>query len=114
MDDQVMILPDGTSLVLIHYLYLAPAGLLQPPAGDPLPGVPPAASTYKLACEPRMAEFSMSAGPTGRAYPWRRTDEPRAVTCPNCKSSKVWVEAMENIDRVLGVKPAKGKVGNWP
>ncbi len=46
-----------------------------------------------VACTPNATE--MSAQGAGRATPIRRTDDPRAATCPLCKECLDYVKAMK-------------------
>ena len=68
MDDQVMILEDGSRINLVHFT-----------CKD--------AGRWIIACSPSL--LSQSAI-DGRAMPWRRSDDARAVTCPLCKQTPEW------------------------
>jgi hypothetical protein len=76
------VLPDGTQVPTIHLLYQAPAGTTQV-EGEPLVDSGP--TVARLACSPLIEDLSLCYG---REAPMLRTDDPRAVTCPNCKDTK--------------------------
>ena len=67
MDDQTMILEDGTEVLLIHFLCCG-----------------------KIVCTPNSGD--MAATPL-RSYPLNRTEEIVAVTCPLCKRTEKFIQA---------------------
>ncbi len=85
--NQEMVLPDGTLILLIHYLFRTPAGTTSL-EGEPLVQGP---ETCKIACSPNLLEMCADAN---RPWPWRRTDDPRAATCPLCKETPQYKKAM--------------------
>ena len=95
MADQVMLLPDGTEIHLIHFIYLSPPGVVAA-VGRRLTG---AADTWKIACVPNMTQFSASGD---RASPWRRSEDVRAVTCPLCSRTEFFVAAERQLRETLG------------
>ncbi len=76
MNPETMILPDGSEVVVIHYLS-------QPKYGK-----------LFVACMPGVEDFVQ---PTAR--PIMRTDECRSVTCPLCKATEVHKKALEMVFR---------------
>ena len=69
MDPDTVMLTDGSSVVLMHFL-----------AGE------------RIACMPNMLPKYMSAN-KGRLSPHCRTDSAAGVTCPMCKVTEVWRSA---------------------
>jgi hypothetical protein len=74
MHDQEMVLPDGSKLLLIHYV--------APRAVD---------GALRLACAPNMVELHAYEH---RQWPYRRTGETGPVTCPLCKETPAYQEAV--------------------
>ena len=72
MMHQTSILEDGQTVILIHYLYREGERLV-------------------IACTPGLREDEMCAT-AARPFPWHRSGEPEAVTCPVCKQSLQWQE----------------------
>lgn len=90
-DPATMILEDGSGLVLIHFMFQSPAGMIR------LKGIPLGASgeeTWKLACVPNMTEMAQAHN---RPLPMHRTDDPRAVTCPQCRETQEFREKMAQV-----------------
>jgi hypothetical protein len=84
---QTMLKEDGTEMVLIHFVYRSPAGLAYS-SGAVLN--PQADWTWKLACSPNLTEMHAQAS---RPFPYHRSDDPRAVTCPACKDTEAFKDA---------------------
>lgn len=61
---QVMVLPDGTALHLIHWIYFD--------------------ERWRICCAPHVE-------PDGS---WQRTDDPRSVQCPHCQVTERWEKAI--------------------
>lgn len=61
---QVMVLPDGSTLNLVHWTYLD--------------------GRWKICCAPHVEANGN----------WMRTDDPRAANCPHCKATDRWKAAM--------------------
>lgn len=80
-----MIMPDGSSIILIHFAYFDRENL-----------------EWKVACVPNLEEKDMCAH-GNYLHPWKRSDEPRAVTCPTCKKSRIYeqISALLNPARAL-------------
>lgn len=97
MDAQVMLLEDGTPLVLIHFVYRSPPGVIRA-EGAPINTnvISVAEHTWKLACAPGMIELPAQMS---RAWPYSRSDDPRAVTCPTCIQSQEFARAKEALER---------------
>ncbi len=85
--NQEMVLPDGTLILLHHYLFRSPRGTTAQ-EGEPLVQGP---ETYKIACAPNIVEFCADAS---RPWPWRVSGDPRAANCPMCKETAVYKKAM--------------------
>src|SRR5215831_19802640 len=77
MHDQEMILEDGTTVILIHLVHKTPSG-------------------WSIACVPNLEEKNFSATDR-RDHPWRRSDDPRAITCMLCKATKAYKVSMEKL-----------------
>jgi len=88
MIGQQMLLEDGTLVTPIHFLY-------QDEAAKRI-GI-----EWRMACQPHLTNFSASEG---KAVPFMRTAEANAVTCPICKMTPMWAEAM---NRGSAVKAAR-------
>ena len=80
--DQV--LSSGGTITLVHFMHetLVPPGESNPEG--------PAISGWRIACMPNMTEFHQT--PYHPNY--QRTNEARAVTCPACKKTAVFVATM--------------------
>jgi hypothetical protein len=61
---QVIILEDGTEICPVHYFV-----------------------NGRIACTPGLREFHACHG---RPYPWQRTVERKAVSCPACKETEAF------------------------
>jgi hypothetical protein len=87
-DYETHIAPDGSEEVLIHYVYEAPGLVL--------------ANTVRevVACLPGKTVLHS----TYRSPMVRRTNEPRAVTCANCKQTDVFKARMREIQEMLDVR----------
>lgn len=72
---QQQLLPNGASITIIHFTYETNG-------------------QWQIACMPNMREFHR----TKFHKNYLRSNEPRAVTCPACKRSNVYVEAMGAIN----------------
>ncbi len=84
MDPQKHLLEDGvTEVTTIHFVYLSPAGTTAI-QGQPLVAGKP---TWKIACVPNLIQM---AADRSRAFPWHRSDDSRAVTCPLCKETAAY------------------------
>lgn len=66
-------------LVDVHYL-----------APDPRGNVLTGSGRMKVACEPGRTHLATSSG-----APWSATGEPSAVTCPRCKGSRPYLDAVQ-------------------
>lgn len=75
-----MILEDGSELLLIH---------LALPESD------------RVACAPHMAE---TCAQPMRAWPYQRTGDPRAVTCPYCKETPDYATAAAPLQALGALK----------
>jgi hypothetical protein len=95
---QIMILQDGGAIVPIHFTYLAPKGVAQA-EGQPLPGV--VEQTWKIACCPNLVEFSARFS---KPFPYHRTNDPRATTCPNCKATEAYKRAADALRAIGAMK----------
>ena len=91
MIPQTAILEDGTEVTLIHLVFLSPVGLIEG-AGKPLSSL---GESWKIACMPNLLEMSQQQN---RAAPFMRSDDPRAVTCPNCKQSEQYRRGIEQVE----------------
>lgn len=94
-DPRIRFDPEGTFSVQVHFLYASPAGLA---SGE---GVAPGVLTWKIACVPGLIEFHADRA---RAFPWARTDDPRAVTCKECRATAEYEKALLAL-RNAGVRP---------
>lgn len=74
--EQVMVLADGSEIVLVHWVMREN-------------GVP------RIACVPNLREMHAHARP----YPWMRTEDTQAVTCPNCKHTPEFEKAEADYER---------------
>ncbi len=95
MLNQTMILEDGSTLILVHFVYQSPRGTTQS-EGEPLTPE----KTWKVACAPNMVEI---AAQTTRSFPYQRTDDARAVSCPACQKTKEFRQAADALN-AIGVK----------
>ncbi len=98
MKMQEMVLEDGTTLLLIHFLFQSPRGVLQI-TGRPLL---PSEFTWKIACTPNLMEFGADRS---RECPWMRSDDPRAVTCPLCKATEIFQQRLQ--EETVNARKAK-------
>ncbi len=73
MEHQVMLLEDATPILPVHY------------------AVRTAEGPHRIVCEPNL-EYLHSL--PRRPVPWQRTNDPRAVTCPLCKSTVAFQKAL--------------------
>ena len=74
MKHQVMLLPSGKEIILIHFVTHDEFG------------------QERIACLPNLEQFSVAHD---RLIPVHRSLEARAVTCPLCKDTPLWKEADE-------------------
>jgi len=91
---QTMVMPNGDSLLLIHFIYRAPGGSVDE-NGESSGG-----DVWRVACAPGMEDFAAHA--VGQPFPWQRTEEPLGVTCPLCKETEKYRRAVEDRGGVLG------------
>lgn len=94
MDDQVQLMPDGMPIHLIHFIYQSPAGVILQQGERLAEGE----DTWKIACIPQQREFF---GTGTRPHPFRRTDDPRGVTCPQCKDTPAFKEHLIHLNALL-------------
>lgn len=92
---QTQLTPDLQEFVLIHLLYQSSAGLIEQQGADLCP---PRPKTWKIACVPGLLEL---AAHRSHPCPHLRTDDPRAITCPQCKKTVIYKERMA----ALGLAP---------
>ncbi len=97
MDSQEMLLEDGRTILLVHFVYRSPRGTLAH-EGTPLANTE---ETYKIACAPRLVEMSAFGS---RAFPWQRTDDVRAVSCPLCRETVEFQKAQHELATIGQVK----------
>jgi hypothetical protein len=95
VEEGVAILEDGTKFVLIHYTYLSPAGTTSA-EGEVL--APEQLDSWKIACRPSLTVHH--AG-NGRTVPIRRSDDPRAVNCPECKRTDQFISHAEALGMLV-------------
>lgn len=95
MPEQIMILPDGSGLLLVHFIYQSPEGLLRH-AGIPLG--PASGDTWKIACAPGTTMLNATEN---RPFPYQRSDDVRAVTCPLCKDTDEFKRAKNELQSAL-------------
>lgn len=88
---QTAIGPDGAEVVLIHFLYSSPVGMIEG-AGLPLAQ---RGNSWKIACMPNLFEFSTQS--SHRPIPHMRSDDPRAVTCSVCKETEHYKRAAASL-----------------
>lgn len=89
-----MILADGSTLHLVHFCYQAPEGT-HASKGRPLTDSRP---VWRIACTPHLTELHATGG---RDHPWRRTEDPRAVSCPLCKETEQYQQAAQCLRQSL-------------
>lgn len=82
---QVMILEDGSGIVLVHFTYRGSLGAIVS-KNISLGGK----EVWKVACAPALRELSSLPDRPG---PWHRSSDPRAVTCPLCKKTEAYQQA---------------------
>lgn len=106
MQTVIRVLKDGR--VRIHFFARDDAG----PVTTPSAVVPTSMGLISLggakgfiACEPRRQSVSPELGPGNRVTPCCHTDEPRAVTCPECLETETYKKAMAQIADILNVQP---------
>ena len=73
---QVMIHEDGSQSLLVHYAYSDDVFARK--------------NSEKIACAPNLKE--LEAQPR-RQWPWQRSNDVRAVTCPQCQRTEVFLAA---------------------
>jgi hypothetical protein len=88
MQYQEMIREDGSVIYLVHFVFKSPKGIVRQ-QGKELNAVDP---TWKIACAPGLVEMEAQAT---RAFPWMRSDDPRAVSCPLCQRTAEYRIAMD-------------------
>lgn len=79
--------PFGGSITLIHYFVEVPT----PPANEEGPPT----LQHRIACMPNMTEFHQT--PYHPAY--QRTTDARAVSCPQCKKTAFYLDAIKKVNR---------------
>ena len=109
MEFQEMLMEDGTKLILVHFVFsFTPTnGFLSPP--EPVASAEAPAGSLGLrsrkkarevvqliACVPGLPQASSREG---QPWPWHRTEDPRAVTCPNCKRTAVYQNIMRHMEQ---------------
>jgi hypothetical protein len=90
MTTQEMLLEDGSWVLLVHFIYQAPEGLF---VGLGLPLTDSKEKRWRIACAPEMLEQNFPTQ-TGRNFPVQRTNDPRAVSCPNCKQTQMYQDEL--------------------
>ena len=94
-DPQEALLPDGSRVTLIHFVYRLPRG----PFGGTAVADAAGGQRWSVACVPNLLELHAA---NMRPTPWQRTDDPRAVTCPECKKSEAYRLALAQVPGGLG------------
>jgi hypothetical protein len=90
----IYLLPDGSGRVRIHYFHrddkgpVSTAQVVHPTQIGP---VPLGGATGFIACQPGLKSLFTPAGPVVHS------DDPRAVTCPECRGSGEWREVMTRL-----------------
>ena len=80
-DPQIMLLPSGEEIYLIHFVFRGPSAMLLNK------------QVCKIACAPNLLE---GLAMIGRGCPTHhRSDDPIAVTCPMCKDTVAYREAID-------------------
>jgi hypothetical protein len=89
---------DGTGRVRIHHFVRDGAGPVRLPARvEPTPAGPLrlGGGVGKIACRPALADVDRVAG--GVARPVLFSDDPRAVTCPECRATEDYQKAQARL-----------------
>jgi hypothetical protein len=83
---QYLLHEDGSETLLIHFAHNRPDDLM-----SQVPRLRRVDTPYRIACVPNL--ISAAATPT-RSWPYQRSDDPRAVTCPVCQSHPEYKRVM--------------------
>jgi hypothetical protein len=94
---QQQMLEDGTVIVLIHFIFKSPRGIIRA-QGLPVKQIAQRQDSWKIACVPNMQTEDMSQR-FMQQFPWIRSEDPRAVTCPQCMQSPEFKAALAKVPR---------------
>lgn len=108
---ELRVLPDGR--VRIHWFMFDQAGPVSLPHGTTKSGVamggslPDENGDYcsrgRIVCQPQRTSILPEKGRRGITRPVVHSDDPRAVTCPECQATEEWKAAMANLKELLNV-----------
>lgn len=102
---EIKILPDGTGRVRIHWFQVLDGGPIKMPSGTietqygPLIHVGPPG---RIACQPERTSV-LPQEQNGVTLLTCHSDEPRAVTCPECMATPEFKIAMQKIAELLDI-----------
>lgn len=91
-------LPDGR--VRIHWFMRCPDGPIKTPGAvhpTPYGPLPLGHAQGRIACQPAL-DSVLPQWRNGEAWLCTHTDDPRAATCPQCKATPEYVQAMKQIE----------------
>ena len=92
----IRLLPDGSGRVRIHYFVHDPKGPVTTPSGAVMTALGPmklGGVVGRIACQPQMASVTPKVV-KGELQPTVHSDDPRAVTCPECQASSEYLTTM--------------------
>lgn len=101
----VKLLPDKSGRVRIHYFVHTPDGPAQTPGRVAMTAMGPlrlGGSRGKIACQPGLADVTPQAV-GGSWHLCCHSDDPRAVTCPECEKTEDYQKAMALLAEVGGL-----------
>src|SRR5215467_9714350 len=99
----IRLLPDGSGRVRIHWYVKFKGGPIKSVAQNGVINFP--ASEGKIACSPDLGpSVRLSDGSMQLTH---RSDDPRAVTCPECMATQEFKDAMAEIGAAVPVSTAE-------
>ncbi len=110
----VKLLPDGSGRVRIHWLELREDGPVKTPEGTVPTSQGPirmGGAVGRIACAPRQKKVG-AVTEKGETSLVVHSDDPRAVTCPECQEKEEYKAAMRQYDLLVDTaRPVAGKEG---
>jgi len=103
---QIQLLKDGTGRIRIHYFHKDDQGPAFTPAVTLRSSIGPVRAggvKGRIACQPTLSIVTPQVT-VHEVKPLVHSDDPRAVTCPECRASDLWKKAMEE-EGELSVTP---------
>jgi hypothetical protein len=107
---ELKLLPDGTGRIRIHWLVRDPVGKIAIQSRVIETSWGPKVmegQRWRMACQPHLASIAPQQQ-GDKTVPYPCSDDPRAVTCPECMKTEEFEKARQELEELVPVNGAGG------